>query len=187
MNIAVPSHHGTAAQLLVRPAPQHNPDDAAVVVRMPSLSPVPSQQQQPGRQAAQNVKALDPVAAEQGVVAEMACKVAMASLEVLYGSRSIQQLSRWLSTKCMNALTTRARLYSEAARLTARQQSQLAEQGNVVRLFHHPLIHSVHCSAVRPGVYETSVVVADAARFRAIAMRFEKAGGLWKVTALQMG
>lgn len=133
------------------------------------------------------VAALDPGAADLEIVELMSSKVAQAVLEVITGARSIQQLVRWLDTRCLSALTTRARLHAEAYKAEQRRQSHESAAENVRTLHHQPMVHSVHCSNVAPGVYETSVVMADATRFRAVAMRFEVNRGLWKVTALNIG
>lgn len=189
MNTASTSQAARPALVVLRPvlAPDSG-QGGANVVKLPARADRPARADSgasnfvPG---GGSVQVMDPVATERTVVCAMSCKVAQAALEVLSGVRSVQQLSRWLSTKCMNSLTTRARLHAEAARLQLRRHS--SDDGNVHTLYHQPLVHSVHCSAVVPGVYETSVVVADASRFRAIAMRFEQTQGLWKVTALQIG
>ena len=187
MNTASTSPAARPALLVVRPVPA--PDGGqggANVVKLPPRADRAARAEDgapsPG---GGTVQVLDPVAAERTVVCAMSCKVAQAALEVLSGVRSVQQLSRWLSTMCMDSLTTRARLHAEAARLQLRRHS--SDDGNVHTLYHQPQVRSVHCSAVLPGIYETSVVVADASRFRAIAMRFEQSQGLWKVTALQIG
>ena len=138
-----------------------------------------------GKRPAGKVSALDPSAADREVVEMMASKVARAVLEALCGARSVQQLARWLDGRCLAALTTRARLYAEACRAELRHSSP--ETGNVVTLHHQPRVHSIHCCAVAPGIYEASVVMADANRFRALAMRLELHTGLWKVTALNVG
>lgn len=128
---------------------------------------------------------LDPRIKERALVTEMSRKIAQGALEVLSGARSVQQLSRWLDAKCLDSLTTRARLHAQALQAENRKMSQRAN--NVHALHHQPIVHSVHSCAVAPGIYETSLVVADAAHFRAIAMRFEETEGIWKVTALQIG
>ncbi len=159
-----------------------------------TVLPLPSQRERmnPPHQRAiapgvNSVEPLDPEAAERAVVVAMSRKVAQAAVEVLSGVRSVQQLARWLDARCLNALTTRARLHAEAYRAQSRRQSQAPGSANVHTLRHQPIVHSVHCSAVAPGIFETSVVVADKTRFRAIAMRFELNQGLWKVTALEIG
>lgn len=182
MNYAAVS--GPASPTLIVVTPVSAPEGQTVgadVVRFPARE----ERVQGEGAGSGTVGAFEPEATERAVVCAMSCKVAQAALEVLSGVRSVQQLSRWLSIKCLSALTTRARLQAEAARAELRRHSH--DEENVHPLHHQPLVHSVHCSAVAPGIYETSVVVADKTRFRAIAMRLEHSRGLWKVTALQIG
>lgn len=133
------------------------------------------------------VASLDPEAAERAVVSNMSCKVAQSALEIINGVRSVQQLARWLDVRCLSALTTRARLYAQACREQDRHRSREGHPDNVRLLHRQPRVHSVHCFAVEPGIFETAVVVADRTRFRAIAMRLELSKGMWKVTALRIG
>lgn len=186
MSTAATSKETSPTLLVVRAVPQPGPDPAGgSVVKLPSGGERVKRQRADAGIAGNTVQTLDPEAAARAVVGAMACKIAQAALEVLSGVRSVQQLGRWLDTMCMSALTTRARLHAESCKAELRGQSH--EPGNVHTLHHQPVVHSVHCSAVSPGVYETSVVIADTTRFRAIAMRFELNRGLWKVTALQIG
>lgn len=188
-----------AARLVSRPAPagqnaalDNAPGASGSVVKMaPRPGHVPDHG---GKMAPRGLKpgqggatALDPSAPEEALVAEMSRRIAQAALEVLSGVRSVQQLARWLDTRCLSALTTRARLHASACQAESRHRAQPGAAGNVHLLHHQPIVHSTHCSAVSPGIYETSVVVADKSRFRAIAMRFEETRGTWKVTALQIG
>ena len=172
-----------------RPAPLAGFDgDAARVVRMPERGATTG----PGATVATDGTALpahllDPVKAERALVAEMAKKIGQAALEVINGARSIQQLARWLDPKSFEALAVRARLAAAAEREAERRLRRTDLDRNVHTLHHQPMVHSVHCSPVVPGVYETSLVVADMTRVRAIAMRFEESQGTWKVTALQIG
>lgn len=140
----------------------------------------------PGRTAG-TVQSLDPESAARAVVGNMSCKVAQSALEIISGARSVQQLARWLDARCMSALTTRARLYAQACRAEDRHRSPEGQSDTVLLLHRQPRVHSVHCFAVSPGVFETAVVVADKTRFRAIAMRLELSKGMWKVTALRIG
>ncbi|MHA7175519.1 Rv3235 family protein [Arthrobacter sp. Sr24] len=133
------------------------------------------------------VVSLDPEAAERAVVSNMSCKVAQSALEIINGARSVQQLARWLDVRCLSSLTTRARLYAQACREQDRHRSREGHPDNVRLLHRQPRVHSVHCFAVEPGIFETAVVVADRTRFRAIAMRLELSKGMWKVTALRIG
>lgn len=173
----------------VRPADPGtlSPSGGTVVPLPDRTEPTKPQLRRSTPDARSRVQPLDPEAAERAVVGAMSCKVAQAAVEVLSGVRSVHQLARWLDTRCLSALTTRARLHAEAYKAQTRRQSQEPGSANVHTLRHQPLVHSVHCSAVSPGIFETSVVIADKTRFRAIAMRFELNRGLWKVTALQIG
>ncbi|MCZ2402782.1 hypothetical protein IV498_06170 [Paenarthrobacter sp. Z7-10] len=100
-------------------------------------------------------------------------------MEVLAGIRPVQQLARWLDPRSFDALQVRAALTRAAQAATS--------QGNVRQLHRNPLVRSVHCCPVAPGVYESSLVVSEHSRARAVAMRLEKAGGVWKVTVLVIG
>jgi hypothetical protein len=181
--------------LVVRPVqtPVEGHEDTGLtggtVVKLPTREERSKQWSSAGASASSsaNVRTLSPEAAERAVVGAMSSKIAQAALEVLSGVRSVQQLSRWLDTMCMSALTTRARLHADACKAEARRHSHEPGGGNVRTLHHQPVVHSVHCSAVAPGIFESSVVIADKTRFRAIALRFELTKGLWKVTALQIG
>ncbi|MFQ4147177.1 Rv3235 family protein [Arthrobacter sp. LAPM80] len=190
MSTVATSEETRPALLVARPVPQpatHPDGGGGIVVKMPRREEPPD----PGKDRRAPIPApvgsLDPEGAERAVVGAMSAKIAQAALEVLSGVRSVQQLGRWLDTRCLSALTTRARLHAQAYRAQVRRHSDEAVGGNVQTLHHQPIVHSVHCSPVSPGVFETSVVIADKTRFRAIAMRFELHGGLWKVTALQIG
>jgi hypothetical protein len=192
--MALPESAPTLVRLVARPAPEIRPalesdqGTAGTVIKMPRR-PVPDAAPDSGsdNDHGPSTLALDPLANERALVAEMSRKISQASLEVLCGARSVQQLARWLDTMCFNALTTRARLYAQACQAENRHSSCGAADGNVSTLHHQPIVHSVHVSPVTPGVYETSVVIADKTRFRAIAMRFEEIQGTWKVTALRIG
>lgn len=191
MSTAAISKKSRPQLLVVRPVPtpvEGQEDSGPIggsVVKLPTREERSKQRSSAGTSA--SVRTLSPEAAERAVVGAMSSKIAQAALEVLSGVRSVQQLSRWLDTMCMSALTTRARLHADACKAEARRHSHEPGGGNVRTLHHQPVVHSVHCSAVAPGIFESSVVIADKTRFRAIALRFELTKGLWKVTALQIG
>lgn len=197
--MAIEETGATVTKLVARPAPAEQSaarDDASggpgAVVKMtrrPARAPVQGGEAVPqqGTTAQGGATVLDPSAPERALVAEMSRRIAQAALEVLSGARSVQQLSRWLDTRCFSALTTRARLHAAACQAESRHLGPTGAAANVLLLHHQPIVHSTHCSAVGPGIYETSVVIADKSRFRAIAMRFEETRGTWKVTALQIG
>lgn len=187
---AIPRTTVESTVLVVKPVPLLEPLDepGGTVVKMPSrIRQATAQLSPPGTGPATKVQALDPEAAERATVAAMSGRIAQSAMEVLNGVRSVHQLSRWLDARCMSSLTTRARLHAEACKAVARRGSHEALENNVHLLHPQPVVHSVHCSYISPGIFETAVVIADRTRFRAMAMRFELSHGLWKVTALRIG
>ncbi|MEO6529762.1 MAG: Rv3235 family protein [Specibacter sp.] len=187
---AIPRTAAASTILVVKPVPllTSPPEPGGNVVKMPSrirqssVQPSPRQAQSP-----RTVPALDPEASERATVTAMSGKIAKSALEVLNGVRSVHQLSRWLDARCLSSLATRARLHSEASKAAARRGSHEAQDNNVHPLHPQPVVHSVHCRCISPGIFETAVVIADRTRFRAMAMRFELTHGLWRVTALRIG
>ena len=123
-------------------------------------------------------KAAERAREEAILVRNMAAKIGQASVEVLAGTRPIQQLARWLDPRSFDALLVRAALTR-----TVKE----AGRNNVRQLHRNPTVRSVHCSAVAPGIYESCLVVSEQVRQRALAMRLEQNHGVWKVTALEIG
>ena len=191
--ITVATSTGTVpTPLVVRPVPPPVPDGSALAGANVVKLPIRAERLQRKNHAVDTessgaLRSLQPEAGELAMVEVMSGKVAQAALEVISGVRSVQQLARWLNTLCMNSLTTRARLHAEAGKAASRRHSNEPGSGDVHTLHHQPMVHSIHCSAVSPGIFETAVVIADKTRFRAVAMRFEQHNGLWKVTALRIG
>ncbi|MFB9715086.1 Rv3235 family protein [Arthrobacter methylotrophus] len=103
----------------------------------------------------------------------LARSIAQAAVEVLAGTRPVQQLSRSLDPRCLSALQHRAALTRAHAGRS--------------RIHRSPMVRSVHLCAVREGVYEASIVVWEEHRSRAVAMRLEGSNSAWKVTALEIG
>ncbi|MFF2297441.1 Rv3235 family protein [Arthrobacter sp. NPDC058127] len=113
-----------------------------------------------------------------GEIRALARSIAQAAMEVLAGTRPVQQLSRTLDPGCLSALQHRAALTRAHAAST---------QGGQSRLHRSPMVRSVHVCAVKDGVYEASLVVSEELRSRAVAMRLEGSNGTWRVTALEIG
>ncbi|MCY0903554.1 Rv3235 family protein [Arthrobacter sp. H14-L1] len=120
---------------------------------------------------------------EAALVRSMTAKIGQAAVEVLAGSRPVQQLARWLDARSFEALQVRA----ELTRSVQRTLDRSSVHSNVHELHRNPSVRSLHCCAVRPGVYESSLVIAERRRIRALAMRMEERNGVWKVTALEIG
>ncbi len=96
-----------------------------------------------------------------------------AALEVIGGSRPAAQLVRLLSADAYADLQRRA---TRAAR--ARGRSEPVRRAAVRRVL---------ATGPRDGVVEASVVVQQAQRVRAVAVRLEGWDGRWRVTALEVG
>lgn len=160
--------------------------DAGQLVKMKPASSSSLPQQAPRNPQNYGYSQLDTDKKSKALVIEMTRTISIAALEVINGARSIQQLARWLDLRCFNALTTRARLHAEACSQQDRRGAASSEE-NVVTLHRKPVIHSIKSFLVAPGIFESCVVIADGARFRAMALRLEEKRGVWKVTAMRIG
>lgn len=101
-----------------------------------------------------------------------------AAVEVLAGTRPIQQLSRRLDQHCLASLQHRAAL---TRRLAA------GSSPTAGRLHRNPAVRSVRACEVADGIYEASAVVVDELRVRAVAVRLERSNQVWRITALEIG
>ncbi|UVJ38329.1 Rv3235 family protein [Arthrobacter sp. CJ23] len=118
-----------------------------------------------------------PAAPQATDILAIARSLAQAAIEVLAGTRPAQQLSRSMDPRCLSSLQHRAALTrAHAARSRTGQ-----------RLHRSPVVRSVHACAISEGIYETTLVVAEENRSRAVAMRLERCDEAWKVTALEIG
>ncbi|MEV7604663.1 Rv3235 family protein [Paenarthrobacter sp. NPDC089322] len=107
----------------------------------------------------------------------VARSIAQATVEVLAGTRPIQQLSRSLDAECFLSLQHRAALTREHA---------LRSRG-AQHIHRSPMVRSVRTCSISETVYEAAIVVSEELRSRAIAMRLERRDDLWQVTALEIG
>lgn len=107
----------------------------------------------------------------------VARSIAQAALEVLAGTRPLQQLSRSLNEECYLSLQHRAALTRKHAART---------RGNS-RPHRSPMVRSVRVCSISETICEASIVVAEEQRCRAVAMRLERLDGVWQVTALEIG
>lgn len=106
--------------------------------------------------------------------------VVQAALEVLGGSRPLQQLADWLDPPSYERLQLRANL--------VRSLNHSASNGRPDHLLHRNIsVRSVHICQVSSAVYEASAVAVEKRRVRAVALRLERRRGHWKVTALEIG
>jgi hypothetical protein len=101
--------------------------------------------------------------------------MAQAIVEVMSGLRPAPQVVRWTTPQVYAVIARRGAL---AARRRAAGSRVVAQRA---------LGRSVHVCEPADGVAECSVVVSDAARVRAMALRLTGQDGRWRVEALQIG
>lgn len=115
-------------------------------------------------------------------IAGIARSVAQGALEVLGGSRPLQQMARWLDPENYERLQLRANL------VRCISSAPIKPGGQVQASTHrHVVVRSARVCPVSPGIYEASVVAFDQKRVRAVALRIEQRRGMWRVTALEIG
>lgn len=104
----------------------------------------------------------------------MCCSVVRAALEVLRGDRPAAQLTRWVTPAVLDQLTERARLLREVAPAGA-----TAAGGPV---------HVRRVRLDRVGdTAEATVILDEAGRVRAAAVRLEARRGQWRIAVLELG
>jgi hypothetical protein len=106
--------------------------------------------------------------------------IAQACMEVIGGSRPVQQLARWLDPDCYDKLVHRAALAQDRRTRRAAGKSALQPLPNTV-------VRPARVCRISADVYEAALVVVEPHRARAVALRLERRRGLWKVTALEIG
>ncbi|WP_240614916.1 Rv3235 family protein [Arthrobacter ruber] len=127
-----------------------------------------------GRQAAADQESVRRISA-------IARSVTQGALEVLGGSRPLQQLSRWLDPENYERLQLRANLVRCIADTPSGRAATTASAHRRV------VVRSARVCPVSHGIYEASVVAYDQKRVRAVALRIEQRRGAWRVTALEIG
>jgi hypothetical protein len=168
---------GSADVIEFRPAPRALPS------RAPHTRPVDAGESTgaPGAPAkAQPTSVGDTETAER--ISGIARSVAQGALEVLAGSRPLQQMARWLDPENYERLQLRANLVRciTSAAGPSRTDAPASAHRQVV-------VRSARVCPVTDGIYEASVVAFDQKRVRAVALRIEQRRGAWRVTALEIG
>jgi hypothetical protein len=176
---------GAPRPLTVRPVRSPDPEDYfAPVIRLqprtPSQAADQTMDRAPGGPVAEQTYAMD--AQELRQVTATARSVAQAAMEAIGGTRPVQQLARWLDPVCYEKVARRAGLVRERQNRRA-----AAGQTTVLRLHRSATIRSSRVCQVSDSAYEASLVIAEASRVRAVALRLEFRRGLWKVAALEIG
>ncbi|GAA1129607.1 Rv3235 family protein [Arthrobacter flavus] len=149
----------------------------------PPQSPAPATGPLAGSDADRQVSARAPNLEELAAATQVhriTRSVVQASLEVLGGSRPLQQLADWLDPPSYERLQLRTNLVRSLNRATPK--------GGHDQLLHRNIsVRSVRICRISENVYEASAVVVEHRRVRAVALRLERRRGQWKVTALEIG
>jgi Family of unknown function (DUF6459) len=96
-------------------------------------------------------------------------------VEVIGGSRQVEQLARWLSDEVYQRLQLRA----NKARI------QRAEAGKVAH-FQNLTVQSLRTSSPRDGVIESVVLLNSRSRTRAVTIRLEGINARWRATSVSL-
>lgn len=115
----------------------------------------------------------------------VARKAARGALEVLGGTRPLQQMARLLDARSYERLQLRSNLVRSVEQVNESGGSRVT--GSSARLHRNVMIRTVRICAITDAVYEASVVAAEQRRARAIALRIERWRGQWRVTEMQIG
>ncbi|MHA7246044.1 Rv3235 family protein [Arthrobacter tecti] len=167
---ALASASGAPRPVLPRSAHTGPRDDASVVVPLTRPSePAPS----PEPEIPEELEAV-------------ARKVARGALEVLGGTRPLQQMARLLDARSYERLQLRANLVRSVEQSND-QIGKGSSSANTVRLHRNVMIRTVRICAISETIFEASVVAAEQRRARAIALRIERWRGQWRVTEMQIG
>lgn len=142
-----------------------------------SADPAPASRPLPAPGPADRRAALQ-VVDEGREICSICRSTVQAAVEVLAGTRPVQQLARRLDERCLAALQHRAAL----TRRVASGNSPTAG-----RLHRNPSVRSVRACKISDDVYEASAVVVDELRVRAVALRLERSNLVWRITALEIG
>ena len=165
-----------------------NPAPAAPAGSRPRTHGSSALAPEPAPRPARHLHAV-PTPAQTEEVRKLAAAITRAAMEVLAGTRPVAQLAPWLRRDLIELVQLRADL-GRAAGAGAGAGTSGRSGGNPPKaaLVHRAaVVTSAHASLVEPGVYEAAVVVSDAARCRAVALRLESVGLSWQVTALEIG
>lgn len=123
---------------------------------------------------------VDPTGQTDARISAIARSVSQGALEVLGGSRPLQQMARWLDPENYERLQLRTNLVRCVGATRAECGADTSAHRQVV-------VRSARVCPVGDGVYEASVVAFDRKRIRAVALRIEQRRGSWRVTALEIG
>ena len=96
-------------------------------------------------------------------------------VEVIAGTRQVDQLARWLTDDVYQRLQYRAR----------RAEAQRVEQG-VKAHYQNLIVGGLRTSSPRDGVIESVVLLSSKSRTRAVTIRLEGINARWRATSVSV-
>lgn len=96
-------------------------------------------------------------------------------VEVIAGTRQVDQLARWLTDDVYQRLQYRAR----------RAEAQRVEQG-VKAHYQNLIVGGLRTSSPRDGVIESVVLLSSKSRTRAVTIRLEGINSRWRATSVSV-
>lgn len=176
-----PEPPGPLPPISVRPVPSMDPGAGiAPVIRLTGRTRkrmLPAPPAPPGNAVVLEMELAEEARRITGIVRS----VGQAIVEILGGTRPIAQLARWLDPQSFERLSLRAALIRDA-------RGRTGCTGAAARAVHrNPLVRTVRVCRTAAGVYEASAVITEQQRARALALRLELRGEIWKITAIELG
>ncbi|MDO4918647.1 Rv3235 family protein [Kocuria sp.] len=113
-------------------------------------------------------------------VGAIARSIGQAAVEILAGTRPASQLSRWTDPEVVERFAQRAAMLKLV-------QEQCPERRALFDVHRAARVRRVRVCSPAPGCWEASLVIDEAARTRAVALRIERVARQWRVTHLEVG
>ncbi len=121
----------------------------------------------------------------QCVSIEILCSgLSIAILEVFAGRRPAHHLAKWLSKECLRKITARAQVTTNTLRQRYTHSPLRATPFR--QDLHRPKTRRVRAQQISTEVFEVSLILEDAMKVRAMALRVEKIFKAWKITAVEI-
>ncbi|GAA4791327.1 MULTISPECIES: Rv3235 family protein [Rothia] len=127
----------------------------------------------------------DPVyiSAEEKSVEQLTLSIGLATVEIFMGLRPMHHLSPWLSQACYRRVHQQVQKVHEMVNRTFKPP---ASSGPLQPRVHPVKARRIILQKVSPKAYEACLIVQDAQRARAVALRAEFLNRRWKITALDI-
>lgn len=109
----------------------------------------------------------------------MAKSIGQAAVEILAGTRPASQLARWTTPEVVERFTQRAAMLKLV-------QEQCPGRVDLQLVHRSPRVRRIRVCEPAPQCYEAAIVIDEATRSRAVALRIERTGRQWRVVHLEV-